>query len=142
MLGGVAVPHPKGLLGHSDGDVLLHAIADALLGAAALGDIGELFPDTDPAIEGIDSRKIVAHVIGLLAKRHLAIVNVDATVIAQEPKLAPHKIGMRRSIADMLGVPVDCVGLKAKTMERLGPIGRGEAIAAQAVALLRERASG
>ena len=138
VLGGVELPHAKGLLGHSDGDVLLHAIADALLGAAALGDIGECFPDSDPKTEGIDSRLILKHVCQLLRRHRFEIVNVDATVIAEQPKLMPHKTAIRKSIAKTLGIAVGCVGLKAKTMERLGPIGRGQAIAAQAVALVRE----
>jgi len=139
VLGGVEIAYARGLLGHSDGDALLHAIADALLGAAGIGDIGELFPDTDPAIKGIDSRVIVRRVCELLSERRLEIVNVDATVIAQEPKLSEHKARIRESIAALLGIGTDRVGLKAKTMERLGAIGRGEAIAVQAVALLREQ---
>jgi len=138
ILGGVEVPCAKGLLGHSDGDVLLHALADALLGAAALGDIGELFPDSDPATEGMDSRQIIRRVREMLAQRKLQIGNVDATLIAEQPRLSAHKAAIRHSVAEALGLPTDAVGLKAKTMEQLGPIGRGEAIAAQAVALLRD----
>ena len=137
-LGGIEIAHPKGLLGHSDGDVLLHALADALLGAAALGDIGELFSDTDPTITGLDSKVIVIRVRDLLVERGWSIVNVDATVIAERPKLTDHKPAIRRCIAELLRIPIERVGPKAKTMEKLGPIGRGQAIAAQAVALIEE----
>ena len=135
-LGGVEIPHPRGLLGHSDGDAVLHAVADALLGAAAAGDIGQHFPDTDPRWRGADSATLLAEVVRIVATRRGRVVNVDVNILAEEPKLAPHMPAMRARVAEILGVDEDCVGLKARTMEGLGPIGAGEAIAVQAVALL------
>ncbi|WP_372720487.1 2-C-methyl-D-erythritol 2,4-cyclodiphosphate synthase [Immundisolibacter sp.] len=136
VLGGVEIPHSHGPLAHSDGDVLLHALADALLGAAALGDIGEHFPDTDPAFAGADSRVLLQRVVALVRAAGYAVANVDATVLAQQPKLAPHRDAMRANIAADLGIASDAVSVKATTTEQLGPVGRGEAIAAHAVCLL------
>lgn len=136
ILGGVEIPYEKGLLGHSDADVLIHALMDALLGAAALGDIGKLFPDNDPAYSGADSRKLLARVAALLEEKHFAIGNVDCTVIAQRPKLAPYILQMRGSIAESLGIDVNRVSVKATTEEGLGFTGEGLGIAAQAIALL------
>ncbi len=137
ILGGVKIEHPVGLLGHSDADVLLHAICDALLGAAALGDIGRHFPDTDPRYKGIDSRELLRHVAGLLREQGWKAGNVDATIIAQAPKMAPHIPAMREHIAADLGVAVEAVNVKATTTERLGFTGRGEGIAAEAVCLIQ-----
>ena len=136
ILGGVDIPYEKGLLGHSDADVLAHAIADALLGAAALGDIGKLFPDTDPAFKGADSLKLLAEVVRVLKEHGYVIVNVDATVLAQRPKLSPHIMQMRENLAAAMGVAVECVSVKATTEEGLGFTGTGEGIAAHAVCLL------
>ena len=136
IIGGVDIPHDRGLLGHSDADVLLHAICDALLGAAALGDIGRHFPDSDPRYKGIDSRMLLRHVAGLLLQRGWRTGNVDATIIAQAPKMAPHIATMRTHVAADLGVEMDCVNVKATTTERLGFTGRGEGIAAEAVCLI------
>ena len=133
---GVDIPHDKGLLGHSDADVALHALSDALLGAAALGDIGKHFPDTDPAYKGADSRVLLRAVVKLLTDKGYKIVNVDVTVIAQAPKMAPYIDTMRANIAADLDIDIDCVSVKATTTERLGFTGRGEGIAAQAVALI------
>lgn len=135
-LGGVQVPHSHGLIGHSDADVLLHAICDALLGAAALGDIGKHFPDTDPQYKGISSLKLLAHVGTLLREQGYRVVNIDSTVAAQRPKLAPYILQMRRNIADTLGIEMDCVSVKATTTEHLGFEGREEGISAQAIALI------
>ena len=135
-LGGVQVPHSHGLIGHSDADVLLHAICDALLGAAALGDIGKHFPDTDPQYKGISSLKLLSHVGTLLEQHGYRIVNIDSTVVAQRPKLAPHIEQMRRNIAATLGLDVDQVSVKATTTEHLGFEGRQEGISSQAVALI------
>lgn len=135
-IGGVLVPHTHGLVGHSDADVLLHAISDALLGAAALGDIGKHFPDTDPQYKGIASTKLLAHVGSLLRKQGYTVGNIDATVAAQRPKLAPYIDQMRQNIADTLGIEVGQVSVKATTTERLGFEGREEGISAQAVAIL------
>ena len=137
-LGGVQVPHTHGLIGHSDADVLLHAICDALLGAAALGDIGKHFPDTDPQYKGISSLRLLAHVRALLQKHGYRIGNIDSTVAAQRPKLAPHIEQMRRNIADTLGIDIDQVSVKATTTEHLGFEGREEGISAQAVALIEQ----
>jgi len=137
IIGGVDIPHDRGLDGHSDADVLLHAICDALLGAAALGDIGKHFPNTDPRYKGINSRELLYHVAGLLKARGYSVVNVDATVIAEAPKLAPHILAMCTNIAAELDIPADCVNVKATTSERLGFTGRGEGIAAEAVCLIR-----
>ena len=138
ILCGVEIPHHLGLLGHSDADVCAHAIADALLGAAALGDIGKLFPDTDPAYEGADSMQLLKQVGSLLDDYGYTIGNVDATIIAQNPKLAPYRDLMRQNVARVLAIPVDCVSIKATTEEHLGFTGREEGIAAQAVCLLNE----
>ena len=135
-LGGVLVPHTHGLVGHSDADVLLHAICDALLGAAALGDIGKHFPDTDPQYKGISSLKLLAHVGDLLKEHCYQVGNIDSTVAAQRPKLAPYIPQMRQNIADTLGISVDQVSVKATTTEHLGFEGRMEGISAQAIALL------
>jgi len=136
VIGGVAIGHPRGLAGHSDADVLLHAVADALLGALALGDIGMHFPDTDARFRGADSRVLLRHVASLVAARGYGVGNLDATVIAQVPKLAPHIPAMRANLAADLGCPLDCVSVKATTTERLGFTGREEGIAAEAVVLL------
>ncbi|HEX4332652.1 MAG TPA: 2-C-methyl-D-erythritol 2,4-cyclodiphosphate synthase [Usitatibacter sp.] len=136
VVGGVEIPHEKGLAGHSDADVLLHAICDALLGAAGLGDIGRHFPDSDPKLKGIDSRELLRHVAALLKDRKLAISNVDATIIAQAPRMAPHIPKMVATIAADLGIDPGRVNVKATTTEELGFTGRGEGIAAQAVCLL------
>ncbi len=136
ILGGVEIAHERGLLGHSDADVLAHAVADAVLGALREGDIGELFPDTDPAFSGADSLKLLAHVAQLARSRGCAVVDVDTVVICERPRLAPHRDAMRANLAAALCVPVDSVGVKATTTERLGFEGREEGIAAQAVVLL------
>lgn len=135
-LGGVQIPHKFGLLAHSDGDVLLHALADALLGAAALGDIGKHFPDTDPTFKGADSRVLLRHVLGLIKAKGWAVGNVDATIVAQAPKMATHIDSMRALIAADLEVELDQVNVKATTTEKLGFTGREEGIAVHAVALL------
>jgi 2-C-methyl-D-erythritol 2,4-cyclodiphosphate synthase len=139
ILGGVKIPHTVGLLGHSDADVLLHAIADALLGAAALGDIGKHFPDTDPAYKGISSLKLLEAVANLLLSRGFRILNIDSTVIAQAPKLMPHIEEMRKNIAHALGIDVSYVSVKATTEEGLGFTGEKLGIASQAIALIEER---
>ena len=136
ILGGVDIPYEKGLLGHSDADVLLHAISDALLGAAALGDIGKHFPDTDPRYEGADSLRLLQEVGRLIHEAGYTVGNIDATVLCQAPKLAPHIQTMRANIAQALGVEVDKVSVKATTEEHLGFTGQGQGIAAHAVALL------
>ena len=136
ILGGVEIPNVTGLLGHSDADALLHAITDALLGAVALGDIGRHFPDTDPRYKGADSRVLLRGAVALLAEKGWRPVNVDATLIAQQPKLAPHVAAMVANIAVDLGVSPDCVNIKGKTNERLGYLGREEAIEAQAIVLV------
>lgn len=136
VIGGVQIDHDKGLLGHSDADVLLHAICDALLGAAALGDIGRHFPDTDPRYKGIDSRQLLSHVAHLLTQRGYRVVNVDATIIAQAPRMAPHIPAMVSHIAADLGLDPGSVNVKATTTEELGFTGRGEGIAAQAICLI------
>lgn len=137
-MGGVKIPHTHGLLGHSDADVLLHAICDALLGAAALGDIGKHFPDTDPQYKGISSLKLLTHVGKLLAEHGYKVGNIDSTIAAQRPKMAPYIQQMRQNIADALGIDVDQVSVKATTTERLGFEGREEGISAQAVALIEK----
>ncbi len=136
IIGGVNVPHPLGLLGHSDADVLLHAITDALLGAAALGDIGRHFPDTDERFKGADSSVLLAEVARRVRAAGFEIGNIDGTVIAQAPKLAPHISAMCERIAQVLGLGLNQVNVKAKTAEKLGPVGQGLAIEARAVALL------
>lgn len=133
---GVDIPFDRGLLGHSDADVALHAISDALLGAAALGDIGKHFPDTDPRWEGADSRMLLREVVAILAREGFRPGNVDITIIAQAPKMLPHIPQMRANVAEDLGIPVDRVSVKATTTERLGFTGRAEGIAAQATALI------
>lgn len=136
ILGGVAIPHPTGLLGHSDADALLHAITDALLGAAGLGDIGRHFPDTDPRYQGADSRVLLRAALALVTAKGWRPVNLDATLIAQKPKLAPYAAAMVENVAADLGIAPDCVNIKGKTNERLGYLGREEAIEAQAIVLL------
>ncbi len=136
IIGGVDIPYAKGLDGHSDADVLLHAICDALLGAAGLGDIGRHFPDTDPRYKGADSRVLLRAVAEKIAAAHYAVANIDATIIAQAPKMAPHADRMAANIAADLGIARGAVNIKAKTTERLGFTGRGEGIAAEAIALL------
>ena len=136
ILGGVTVPFDRGLLGHSDADVLTHAVIDALLGAAALGDIGKLFPDSDAAYAGADSIALLERVTALLREHGWQVGNVDATVVAQVPKLAPYIPEMRRRLAEAMGLDVDCVSVKATTEERLGFTGSGEGMAAHAVALI------
>lgn len=136
ILGGVTVPFDRGLLGHSDADVLTHAVMDALLGAAALGDIGKLFPDSDAAYAGADSIALLRRVTALLREHGWQVGNVDATVVAQAPKLAPYIPEMRRHLAEAMGLDVDCVSVKATTEERLGFTGSGEGMAAHAVALI------
>ena len=136
VVGGVAIPHDKGLEGHSDADVLLHAICDALLGAAGLGDIGRHYPDTDPAFKGADSRSLLRDVSKKLKAKGLKTVNVDATIMAQEPRMAPHVARMVENIAADLGIAPAAVNIKATTTEHLGFIGRAEGIAAQAVVLV------
>lgn len=138
IIGGVDIPHEKGLLGHSDADVLLHAIMDAVLGAMAAGDIGKLFPDNDAAYKGADSLVLTRRVAEVMTQRGYRLGNIDATVIAQAPKLAPHIPAMRERIAEAFGVEVDRVSVKATTEERLGFTGSGEGIAAHAVCLLEE----
>jgi 2-C-methyl-D-erythritol 2,4-cyclodiphosphate synthase len=137
IIGGVRVPYERGLLGHSDADVLLHAITDALFGAASMGDIGRHFPDTDPEFTGADSRALLREAFRRVSEAGFAIANVDSTVIAQAPKLAPHIEAMRANIAEDLDLPPSRVNVKAKTNEKLGYLGRGEGIEAQAAVLLR-----
>ena len=141
VIGGVEIPCERGLAGHSDADVLIHAVCDALLGAAGLGDIGSHFPDTDARYKDISSRKLLMKVRELLHDRGLSVVNVDATVIAQAPKLAPHITAMRANLASDLGIAPEAVNVKAKTTEKLGFVGRGEGIAAEAIALLGDEQS-
>ncbi len=136
VIGGVEIPHHKGLAGHSDADVLLHAICDALLGAAGLGDIGQHYPDTDPAFSEIDSRMLLRDVAKKLAALKLKVVNIDATIIAEAPRMSPHVARMAGNIASDLGIAPAAVNIKATTTESLGFIGRGEGIAAQAIALI------
>ncbi len=139
ILGGLEIPYPRGLQGHSDADVLLHAVCDALLGAAALGDIGEHFPDTDPRFKDCDSKQLLKETAALVAARGFRVGNLDCCVVAQEPKLSPYKKDMAAGIARLLGVGTDAVSVKAKTNERCDAVGRGEAIVAFAtVVLIRE----
>jgi 2-C-methyl-D-erythritol 2,4-cyclodiphosphate synthase len=138
VVGGVEIPHSRGLEGHSDGDVLSHAIADALLGAICAGDIGQHFPNTDESIRGISSIKILQRVSELLAEKKARAVNVDATVIAEAPRITPHIPAMRKKIAQAIGAPESRVSIKATTNERLGAIGRGEGIAAMAIATVEQ----
>ena len=136
IMGGVEIPYEKGLLGHSDADVLLHAISDALLGAAALGDIGKLFPDTDPQFKGADSLVLMSEVYRHIKEKGYRVVNVDATIIAQRPKMRPHIDAMRSNIAKTLGVDIDCINVKATTEEGMGFTGEGMGISAHAVCLI------
>jgi len=138
ILGGVTIEHKLGLLGHSDGDVLLHAVSDAVLGAAATGDIGDLFPDTDPQYKGISSEVILGEALSIAAQRRLKVYNLDCIIFAEQPKLGPMKKEIRARLSELLSVPSDRVNVKAKTMEGGGPIGAGEAMAAQAVVTLEE----
>jgi 2-C-methyl-D-erythritol 2,4-cyclodiphosphate synthase len=136
IIGGVDIPYEKGLLGHSDADVLLHAIMDSLLGAAALGDIGKHFPDTDPQYKGASSIELLKHVGRLISDKGYMVGNIDATIIAQKPKMAPHIPAMIKNIAQILAVPEDCINIKATTEEGLGFTGSGEGISAQSICLL------
>jgi len=136
ILGGVTIPHSHGLLGHSDADALAHAITDALFGAAALGDIGAHFPDTDPEFAGADSMRLLGEAAGRIRAAGFEIVNIDSTIVAQAPKLAPHIAAMRERLAGVLGISADQLSVKAKTAERMGPVGEGRAIEARAVCLL------
>lgn len=138
ILGGVDIPYEKGLLGHSDADVLTHAVMDALLGAAALGDIGQLFPDSAAEFEGISSIELLRRVREKLEQARFAVVNIDATILAQRPKLAPYRTQMRENLAAALGIDISCVSVKATTEEGLGFTGNGEGMAAHAVALLEK----
>ncbi|MFT3822041.1 MAG: 2-C-methyl-D-erythritol 2,4-cyclodiphosphate synthase [Rubrivivax sp.] len=142
VLGGITIPHSHGLLGHSDADALLHAITDALLGAAALGDIGRHFPDTDPAFRGADSAALLAEAARRVRAAGFEPLNVDATIVAQAPKLAPHLPAMVERIAAVLGLGAGAVNVKAKTAEKMGPVGEGRAIEARAVCLLLRQAGG
>lgn len=139
ILGGVKIPHTLGLLGHSDADVLLHAISDSLLGALALGDIGKHFPDTDPRYKGADSLELLRHVVKLIHEHGYTVGNLDAVILAQKPKLAPHIVQMRENIAAVCEIPVDRVSVKATTEERLGFTGREEGISAHCVTLLMKQ---
>ena len=141
ILGGVRVEHPRGLAGHSDADVVLHALTDALLGAAGLGDIGDAYPDTDPQNKDADSALFLRETVARLNQAGYGVVNVDVIVFAQEPKLGPVKSAIRVSLANLLGVAEDCVNIKAKTGEKVGHIGRAEAIACQVVALIDRKSS-
>lgn len=141
MLGGVRIAHTRGVLAHSDGDVLLHALVDALLGAAGLGDIGQHFPDSDPQWKGVASRRFVLATLERLEARHWRVVNADLTLLAQLPRIAPHREDIRIQVATMLGVPADCVNLKATTPEHLGALGRGEGLAAMATVLIERVAA-
>ena len=136
ILGGVTIPHARGLVGHSDADAVLHAVTDALLGAVGLGDIGDAYPDTDPRNKDADSRVFLVETLAKLNRMGWRVVNLDVTVFAQEPKLGPVKAAIRDNLASLLGVPPDCVNVKAKTGEKVGHIGRGEAIATHAVVLI------
>lgn len=138
ILGGVKIEYDRGLAAHSDGDVVLHALCDALLGAAALGDIGRHFPDTDPEFKGADSRVLLRHVYGLVLNQGFRLVNTDITIIAQSPKMAPYIEAMCENIADDLSVETNCVNVKATTTEKLGFEGRSEGIAVQAIALIEQ----
>lgn len=139
IIGGVDIPHDMGLLGHSDADVLLHAVADALLGAAALGDIGKLFPDTDDSFKGADSMVLLREVVARLGAMGYTVGNIDCTIIAQQPKMRPHIDNMRKNIAAACGVDIDAINVKATTEEGLGFTGSGEGISAHAVALIDKK---
>ncbi len=136
VIGGVTIPHPVGLLGHSDSDVLLHAITDALLGAAALGDIGAHFPDTDPVFRGADSLRLLAEAVRRVRQEGWQVGNIDCTVVAQAPRMAPYREAMRDAIARALGIEPGQVNVKAKTAEKLGPVGQGQSIEAHAISLI------
>jgi 2-C-methyl-D-erythritol 2,4-cyclodiphosphate synthase len=138
IIGGVEIPYIKGLLGHSDADVLIHAIADALLGALAAGDIGELFPDSDPQYQGISSSELLKIVVGLVRKKGYQIVNLDTVIIAEEPKLSPFKNKIRENLSKIMDIDQGCVGVKAKTNEGLGELGRKEGIASFATVLIKK----
>ena len=139
VLGGVTIPHSHGLAGHSDADALAHAITDALLGAAALGDIGKHFPDTDPAFKGADSMRLLSEAARRVRAAGFEIGNIDSTIVAQAPKMAPHIEAMRARLASVLGLAIDQVNVKAKTAEKMGPVGEGRAIEARAVCVLKAR---
>ena len=141
ILGGVTLPHSHGLLGHSDADALMHAVTDAVVGAAGLGDIGRHFPDTDAAFRGADSGRLLAEAVRRVGEAGWDVVNVDTTIVAQAPKMAPHVSAMRERLAMALGIPVERVNVKAKTAEKMGPVGRGASIETRAVALLARRAA-
>ncbi len=136
ILGGITIPHSKGLYGHSDADAVLHAVTDALLGAAGLGDIGDAYPDNDPQWQGADSRYFLSETVAKLNRLGWRVVNLDATIFAQEPKLGPSKLAIGKNLAELLGLPQDAVNVKAKTGERVGHIGRGEAIGCHATVLI------
>ena len=137
IIGGVKIPHPKGLLGHSDADVLVHAVMDAIIGALALGDIGQHFPDTDAKYQGADSLELLSHVQLLAAEKGFVCANLDSIIMAEKPKMSPHLLEMRKNIAAVLKLKIDQVSIKATTTERLGLIGREEGIAAQAIVLFQ-----
>jgi 2-C-methyl-D-erythritol 2,4-cyclodiphosphate synthase len=137
IIGGVKIPHPKGLLGHSDADVLVHAVMDAILGALALGDIGQHFPDTDPKYQGADSLELLSHVQLLAEEKGFVCSNLDSIIMAEKPKMSPHLLEMRENIAAVLKLKIDQVSIKATTTERLGLVGREEGIAAQAIVLFQ-----
>lgn len=139
ILGGVRIDHPQGLVGHSDADAVLHAVTDALLGAIGAGDIGDAFPDTDPQWKGADSRLFLGAALERVNRLGWAVVNIDVTVFAQRPKLGPVKAAMKANLAELLGVPAECVNVKAKTGESVGHIGRGEAIGCHAVVLIQKQ---
>lgn len=139
MLGGVRVPHVRGVVAHSDGDVLLHALVDALLGAAGLGDIGQHFPDSDPRWRGVDSRHFVRATLQLLEQHQWRIVNADLTLLAEAPRIAPHRDAIRNALAELLHLPLSDVNLKATTTEHLGALGRGEGLAAMATVLIERQ---
>lgn len=138
VIGGVEIPSDMGIVGHSDADVLLHAICDAMLGALALGDIGKHFPDTDPSYKGISSLRLLAHVHELIRSKNYEVINIDSTVILEKPKIGPHVQKMRQAISEMLGLDINSISIKATTSEGMGFVGHEEGIAAQAVVLLRE----
>ena len=135
-LGGVVIPHHKGAIGHSDADTLIHAICDALLGAANLGDIGMHFPDSDPAFKGVDSKILLQKVVRLVTQKGYRIVNIDTTVCLQQPKLRPYKLQMQETLAHVMSIPVDCISIKATTTEKLGFTGREEGVSAYAIVLI------
>ena len=140
ILGGITIPHTKGFVAHSDGDALAHAITDAILGAAALGNIGQRFPDTDPQYQGADSLELLAQTLRLLNEAGYTLVNIDSNIIAQQPKLNPHIQAMRTRLSEVIGLPIDAISIKAKTNEHVGPEGREEAISTQAIVLIQSHA--